>query len=184
MLKVLQDDITTLKIDAIVNAANNSLLGGGGVDGAIHKAAGPELLAFNKTLGGCETGAAKISPGFKLPAKWIIHTVGPMWQGGNVNESELLARCYQHSFQLALDNQIKTIAFPAISTGVYGYPIKEASVLALETVVSCLKGDTSIERVEFVLFSPKDYNIYCSALKAVSKKQLSVKGLNEKQQTF
>jgi len=157
MLKVLQDDITALKIDAIVNASNNNLLGGGGVDGAIHKAAGPELLAFNKTLGGCETGAAKISPGFKLPAKWIIHTVGPVWQGGNVNEPELLVQCYQHSFQLALDNQIKTIAFPAISTGVYGYPKQAAAVIAVQQLK---KFQDRFEEVIACCFSEVDVEIY------------------------
>lgn len=163
MLKVLQDDITTLTIDAIVNAANNSLLGGGGVDGAIHKAAGPELLEFNKTLGGCETGAAKISPGFKLPAKWIISTVGPVWQGGNAGEPKLLAQCYQNSFELALENQIKTIAFPAISTGVYGYPKLAAAVIAtqqlknyehkFEEVIACCFSEVDVEIYERLLGS-------------------------------
>ena len=157
MIKVLQDDITTLNIDAIVNAANNSLLGGGGVDGAIHKAAGPELMVFNKTLGGCETGDAKISPGFKLPAKWIIHTVGPIWQGGNGNESKLLASCYQHSFKLALDNQIKTIAFPAISTGVYGYPKNAAAVIAVQQLKQFQK---RFEEIIACCFSEVDVEIY------------------------
>ncbi len=130
MLNVLQDDITSLNIDAFVNAAsNNNILGGGGVDGAIHKAVGPELLEFNKTLNGCETGAAKISPGFNFPAEWIIHTVGPVWQGGNVSEPEILAQCYQCSFELALEKKIKPIAFPAISTGYMDIPSKLRQLL-------------------------------------------------------
>ena len=157
MIKVLQDDITKIKIDAIVNAANNSLLGGGGVDGAIHKAAGPELLEFNQTLGGCETGAAKISPGFKLPAKWIIHSVGPVWQGGNQGEPELLAQCYQHSFELALENQIKSIAFPAISTGVYGYPKQAAAVIAVQQLQNF---EDQFDQVIACCFSEVDVEIY------------------------
>ena len=161
MIKVLQDDIKKLKIDAIVNAANNSLLGGGGVDGAIHQAAGPELLAFNKTLGGCETGKAKISPGFKLAAKWIVHTVGPVWQGGCQGEPELLASCYQNSFKLAFENQIETIAFPAISTGVYGYPKQAAAEIALQQfrnyenkfieVIACCFSEVDVEIYERIL---------------------------------
>ncbi|MEJ2115701.1 MAG: O-acetyl-ADP-ribose deacetylase [Gammaproteobacteria bacterium] len=157
MLNVLQDDITTLKVDAIVNAANNSVLGGGGVDGAIHKAAGPELLEYNKMLGGCETGAAKISPGFNLPAKWIINTVGPVWQGGNAGEPELLAKCYQHSFELALDNQIKTIAFPAISTGVYGYPKQAAAIIAVQQLKNY---EDKFEKIIACCFSEVDVEIY------------------------
>lgn len=157
MLNVLQDDITTLNVDAIVNAASSSLLGGGGVDGAIHKAAGPELLTFNKILNGCETGAAKISPGFDLPAKWIIHTVGPVWQGGNASEPELLANCYQHSFELALENQIKTIAFPAISTGVYGYPKQAAAVIAVQQLKNY---EDKFEEVIACCFSEVDVEIY------------------------
>ena len=165
MLSVLQDDITSLNTDAIVNAASNSLLGGGGVDGAIHQAAGPQLLAFNKTLNGCETGAAKISPGFNLPAKWIIHTVGPVWQGGSASEPEILAQCYQCSFELALEKQIKTIAFPAISTGVYGYPKQAAAVIAVqqlkkyedkfEEVIACCFSEVDVELYERLLASEK-----------------------------
>lgn len=155
MINVLQDDITTLKVDAIVNAANNSLLGGGGVDGAIHRGAGKQLFEFNKTLGGCETGDAKISPGFKLPAKWIIHTVGPVWQGGSSGEPKLLGQCYQRSFDLAYANDIKSIAFPAISTGIYGYPKEAAALIAtnymreyeskFDLIIACCFSEVDVE---------------------------------------
>ena len=160
ILEIFQGDITKQKVDAIVNAANNSLLGGGGVDGAIHRAAGPQLLEYNRTLGGCETGEAKISPGFKLPAKFIIHTVGPIWNGGNYNEDKFLTNCYYNSLKLAIENKIKTIAFPAISTGIYGFPLESATKIAIKTVKEFLKANESIEKVIFVCFDDLTYNIY------------------------
>lgn len=166
-IELYKGDITKLKVDAIVNAANSSLLGGGGVDGAIHRAAGPELLEFNKKLGGCRTGEAKLSPGFKLPAKFIIHTVGPVWQGGTNNEDELLANCYRNSLKLAVDNQIKTIAFPAISTGVYSFPLERATKIAVTEVKKFLEKNDSIERVIFVCFDDRTYETYEKVLNLV-----------------
>lgn len=158
-IELFKGDITKLEVDAIVNAANSSLLGGGGVDGAIHRAAGPELLEHNRRLGGCETGQAKISPGFKLPAKFIIHTVGPIWRDGNNNEDMLLANCYINSLKLAVEHGIKTIAFPAISTGIYSFPLDRATRIAVKTVKSFLKKDDKIEKVIFVCFD----NVTCRA---------------------
>ena len=151
MIELLQGDITTLDVDAIVNAANSSLLGGGGVDGAIHRAAGPQLRDYNATLGRCPTGEARISPGFNLPARWVISTVGPVWYGGGQGEPELLAACYHNSLELALRHQLRSIAFPSISTGIYGYPKQAAAEIAVKTmrqyearfdrIVACTHGD-------------------------------------------
>jgi O-acetyl-ADP-ribose deacetylase len=159
-IEIHKGDITKLNVDAIVNAANTSLLGGGGVDGAIHRSAGPELLAFNRKLGGCKTGEAKISPGFKLRSKYIIHTVGPVWEGGNYNEDDLLAKCYKNSLKLAVEKKIKTIAFPAISTGVYSFPLERATKIAISEVKKFLEKNDSIEKVIFVCFDEETYNTY------------------------
>ncbi|MBT4162958.1 MAG: O-acetyl-ADP-ribose deacetylase [Gammaproteobacteria bacterium] len=148
-IKVIVADITTLEVDAIVNAANKSLLGGGGVDGAIHRTAGPELLTECRTLGGCETGEAKVTAGYRLPAAYVIHTVGPIWQGGNSGEPELLANCYRNSLLLGRSLGIRSIAFPAISTGVYGYPVADATRVALNTIQLT---DHSIEEVILACF--------------------------------
>jgi O-acetyl-ADP-ribose deacetylase (regulator of RNase III) len=150
--EIVAGDITKLHVDAIVNAANSSLLGGGGVDGAIHRAAGPELLAACRLLGGCATGAAKITPGFRLPAKYVIHAVGPVWHGGDRGEPALLASCYRRSIELATENDVRTIAFPAISCGVYGYPIDAAAEIAVGETARVLDGSESIDRVLFVAF--------------------------------
>ena len=163
-IEIHKGDITKLSVDAIVNAANTSLLGGGGVDGAIHRAAGPELLEYNKKLGGCPTGEAKISPGFNLPAKHVISTVGPVWNGGNRNEDELLANCYRNSLRIAVENNIKTIAFPSISTGVYRFPVERASKIAVKEVKDFLDKNPSIEKVIFVCFDDKTYDVYKNIL--------------------
>ena len=157
MIKAVQGDITALKVDAIVNAANSTLLGGGGVDGAIHRAAGPELKEYCAKLGGCPTGEAKITPGFKLPAKYVIHTVGPVWHGGKSNESTLLANCYRNSLELALKNGVKTIAFPSISTGAYGYPKEEAAKVA---VVVMREYEKKFDEIIACCFSEIDKRLY------------------------
>jgi O-acetyl-ADP-ribose deacetylase (regulator of RNase III) len=162
-LSIVQGDITTQAVDAIVNAANNSLLGGGGVDGAIHHAAGPNLLEECRTLGGCETGGAKITKGYNLPAKFVIHTVGPIWQGGNHHEDKLLASCYRNSFALARKNHIRTIAFPSISTGIYRFPVERASHLALQEITKELETNMNLERVIIVCFNQETYEAYRTA---------------------
>ena len=167
-LDVLRGDITRLAVDAIVNAANSSLLGGGGVDGAIHRAAGPELLAECRTLGGCAPGEAKMTAGYQLPARHVIHTVGPVWSGGNRDEAEILAHCYQNSLGLAAKHQFKTIAFPAISCGAYGYPIAEAAEIAVEVTARFLRADRKIDRVQFVVTSDQILAQYRAAMRALS----------------
>ena len=164
MLDIRRADITKLNVDAIVNAANNSLLGGGGVDGAIHRAASPELLAACRPLGGCDTGDAKITPGFNLPAQWVIHTVGPVWHGGDHGEARLLEACYRNSLALALQYSVKTIAFPAISTGVYGYPKIEAATIALRVM---LEYESQFEAIIACCHSEDDLVLYKNTKKSM-----------------
>jgi len=166
-IDIVLGDITKVNVDAIVNAANSTLLGGGGVDGAIHRAAGPELLEECRKLNGCESGKAKITKGYKLPAKYVIHTVGPIWRGGNANEDELLASCYRNSLQLAVENSIKTIAFPSISTGAYRFPLKRAAKIAILEISKFLKNNKSIEKVLIVCFDKGTMNAYSEALSEI-----------------
>ena len=160
-IKALQADITTLGVDAIVNAANSSLLGGGGVDGAIHRAAGPELVAECRTLGGCKTGDAKLTAGYRLPARFVIHTVGPVWNGGTRGEADLLAACYRNSLQVAAAHDVTSIAFPGISTGIFGYPVESAAEIAVSTCRGFLDdGATTVSEVIFCCFSASDLAVY------------------------
>jgi O-acetyl-ADP-ribose deacetylase (regulator of RNase III) len=159
-IEILRSDITKLDVDAIVNAANTTLLGGGGVDGAIHRAAGPELLAECRTLGSCQPGEAKLTQGYRLPARFVVHTVGPVWTDGKRGEPHTLASCYRNSLRLAVENRIKTIAFPAISCGAYGYPIGEAARIAVETTREFLATDAKIDKVIFVIWTKDIYEAY------------------------
>jgi O-acetyl-ADP-ribose deacetylase (regulator of RNase III) len=163
-IELIQGDITQLKVDAIVNAANKTLLGGGGVDGAIHWAAGPELIEECKLLNGCETGKAKITKGYKLPSKYVIHTVGPVWHEGLKNETNLLKNCYLNSLRLAVENKVKTIAFPNISTGVYRFPKELAAHIATRTVSIFLKSTKKVKKVYFICFDDENFNLYNSIL--------------------
>ncbi len=167
-IEVVQGDITKQAVDAVVNAANTSLLGGGGVDGAIHRVAGPELLAECRTLGGCPTGEAKITRGCRLPARWVIHTVGPVWRGGKDGEDKLLASCYRRSLEVAVQNGVRSLAFPAISTGIYGFPLERATRIAVSEVRTFLEANPALEKVVFVCFDGPTFNCYEQALAEIS----------------
>src|SRR5215212_9286461 len=167
-IEVIQADITTLPVDVIVNAANSSLLGGGGVDGAIHRAAGPRLLEATRKIGGCPTGQARLTPGFDLPAKWVIHIVGPIWQGGHAGEDELLTSCYRESLKLASSVGATTVAFPAISTGVYGFPMERAAQIAVHEILSQLTGYPEIDRVLIAVRGEEAMRIHRDALRGTS----------------
>lgn len=164
MLKIVSGDITKVKTDAIVNAANTSLLGGGGVDGAIHRAAGPELLAECRTLHGCKTGQAKITKGYRLPAKYVIHTPGPVWNGGTKGEEELLRSCYENCLKLAVEYDCRTVAFPSISTGIYHFPLEKASVIAVDTILKFCKAHPELQEVQMVCFDQRTRQHYEEAL--------------------
>lgn len=166
-ITVLHADITCLDVDAIVNAANPSLLGGGGVDGSIHRAAGPELLEECRSIGGCPTGEARITKGYRLKARFVIHTVGPIWHGGLRQEKELLAACYRNSLDLAVQHKLKSIAFPCISTGVYGYPPESASEIAVFTVQNFVMNETTLQKIIFCCFSESDFTRYTNLLKSI-----------------
>jgi O-acetyl-ADP-ribose deacetylase (regulator of RNase III) len=166
-IEIIEGDITKQKVDAIVNAANTSLLGGGGVDGAIHRAAGPELLEETRKIGGCPTGEARVSKGYRLPASYVIHTVGPVWAGGHKNEDNLLASCYRNSFNAARNLKIKTIAFPSISTGAYGFPLNRAAEIALKETRKFLETDKTLTKVVFVCFGEKALGTYREVTKKV-----------------
>lgn len=166
-ITVVEGDITQQRVGAIVNAANTSLLGGGGVDGAIHRAAGPGLLVECRTLGGCPTGEARITKGYNLPVAWVIHTAGPVWHGDTHNEDALLARCYRSCFALATQHAIRTIAFPAISTGIYGFPLACATRIALTETTRFLADNAEIEEVRFVCFGAETYRVYCTIVEEI-----------------
>jgi O-acetyl-ADP-ribose deacetylase (regulator of RNase III) len=167
-IEVLKTDITTLAVDAIVNAANTSLLGGGGVDGAIHRAAGPELFEECRLLGGCATGQAKLTKGYRLPARYVIHTVGPVWSGGGHNEAELLASCYRCCFRIAREHGLRTLAFPAISCGVYRFPLEQAAGIAVRETAAELNANETLEKVIFACFGEEVYGAYQRAVKQIS----------------
>ncbi len=164
-IEIIEGDITKQQVDAIVNAANTSLLGGGGVDGAIHRAAGPELLEECKKIGGCPTGESRVTKGYRLPSKWVIHTVGPIWKGGTANEDQLLANCYKNSLKTAKEIGAKTVAFPSISTGAYRFPMDRAAEIALKETAQFLKNDSFIKKVIFVCFGQEAFNIYKDTFK-------------------